>query len=206
MPDATIHTLSCEDALAFVCESAWGFAIVDDKGYFTWVNRAYCEILQAPADLIIGTKFGDWTFEEDLEIDLNLAKQVKAGEIPGYTLAKRYRQRGSTPQRPRLIWGMLSVQGKHSPTGEVAEYLVQFRPFDDQTAASKPKFDWLKIAKWATENWKTIATVLAMSSSLIWGSSSTVSKILRDAKEAADSVDSALESSSSGVSAQPSSQ
>ncbi len=106
-----IHTLSCEDAIAFVCDAAWGFAEVTADGRFSWINRTYCEILNAPAELILSTHFKEWTHPADKEIDLELARQVAEGTIPGYTLAKRYIQRGSTPQNPRIIWGMLSVSG-----------------------------------------------------------------------------------------------
>jgi PAS domain-containing protein len=49
----SIHTISPEDAIAFVCEATWGFAEVDPEGRFTWVNPAYCKILDAPPDLVI---------------------------------------------------------------------------------------------------------------------------------------------------------
>lgn len=195
-----IRTLSCEDAIAFICDSQWGFAEVDAAGKFVWVNRSYAEnILNAPVDLVIGTHFREWTHADDVEIDIELSDKVKSGEIPGYTLSKRYIQRGSTPANQKIIWGMLSVQGKFSKTGEFVAYLVQFRPYNN-VQALRFKIDAKEILTWATENWKTIVTVIAVSTSLIFGGSERLFDMLKKAKEVEKSVDSALQPSSSGQS------
>lgn len=199
----TIYKISCEDAIAFLCEAVWGFAEVNPEGRFIWINKAYCDVLAVPADLILGTSYRDWTHPDDLGIDDSLAQQVREGLIPGYTLAKRYLQRGSTPQRPLVIWGMLSVQGKRSATGEFAGYRIQFRPYQDNVVPPA-KFDPVKAYKWIVSNWKTIVMVVTVSSSLIFGGSGPLLDLIKRAKETADSVDSALDSSSSGPSsAQP---
>lgn len=202
MPGA-IYTISCEDAVAFLCEAAWGFAEVDVDGKFIWINRAFCDLLNGPPDLILGTSYRDWTHPDDLGIDDELKRQVKAGEIPGFTLAKRYIQRGSTPQRQLVIWGMLSVQGKHSPTGVFAGYRVQFRPYQDHLHPSRSVALTVGSAyKWTRENWKTVLTILTVSSSLIFGGSDRLLDLLRRAKDTADSVDTVLQQSPSGPSAQ----
>lgn len=181
--------------MAFICEAAWGFAEANPEGRFVWINRAYCDVLNVPRDLILGTHHRDWTHPDDLGIDDSLAQQVRDGLIPGYTLAKRYLKRGSTPQRQLVVWGMLSVQGKRLATGEFAGYRIQFRPYDQPL--SQP-IDWKKALAWVVANWKTILTVLAVSSSLILGGSGTLLDLIRQAKDTADSVDSVLEPSSSG--------
>lgn len=199
-----IYTLSCEDAIAFLCEAAWGFAEIDPDGIFIWVNQAYCDVLNAPADLVLGTNSRKWTHPDDIEIDNELAGKVKAGEINYYTLAKRYIQRGSTKNNPRFVWGMLSVQAKYSPTEEFAGYRVQFRPYSDMQETA----DYLAKAKtvldWAITNWKTILTVAAVSSSLVFGGSEKLLEMLRRAKDTADSVEQVLPSSPSGASQAPS--
>lgn len=200
MPGA-IYTISCEDAVAFLCEAAWGFAEIDVDGRFIWINRAYCDVLNVPPDLILGTSYRDWTHPDDLGIDDALAKQVKDGTIPGYTLAKRYLQRGSTPQRQLVIWGILSVQGKRSATGEFAGYRVQFRPYQDHLQSSASWDLSIKDAiKWTRDNWKMVLTVITVSSSLVFGGSGRLLDLLRKAKDTADSVDSVLQSSPSGQS------
>ncbi len=197
----TIYTISCEDAVAFLVEAAWGFAEVSPEGRFIWINRAYCEVLNVPPDLILGTSYRDWTHPDDLGIDDSLAQQVRDGLIPGYTLAKRYLKRGSTPQRQLVVWGMLSVQGKRSATGEFAGYRVQFRPYDIPTPQSP--IDFKKAVAWVIQNWRTILMVLTVSSSLIAGGSGPLLDLIKRAKDTADSVDSVLEPSSSGPSSAP---
>lgn len=198
-----IYTLSCEDALAFVCEAAWGFAEVDIDGTFIWVNRAYCEVLNAPAELILGTSFQYWTHPDDVVIDSLLAEKVKSGELPSYTLSKRYIQRGSTPQRQLITWGLLSVSGKWIDSKFVG-YRVQFRVYDREpkTPLNAKQFiaSASRLVKWGVENWKTILTILVVVMSLTLGGSQKLSESLKRAVEAKHSLDSALESLPPGAS------
>jgi len=195
-----IYKIECEDAIAFLCEATWGFAEVTTEGNFVWLNQAYCDALNAPADLILGTNFKAWTHPDDVNIDSELAKKVADGEITCYTLAKRYLQRGSTKINPRIIWGMLSVQGKYSTTGECVGYRVQFRPYEDFPKS----LDYLArikvILEWTIQNWKAIATVIAVSSTLVFGGSETLLELLKKIQSTTNSVESVLDSSQSGAS------
>lgn len=186
-----IYKLECEEALEFILEAVWGFAELNPKRQFVWVNPAYSKILNAPADLILGTSFSQWTHVDDKDIDLSLGEQVKSGEIPGYTLAKRYVQRGSTPQRQRIIWGMLSVSGKWSKTGEFVGYRVQFRPYE-LNEPTTTRVEWRKGFEWTLANWKMLLTILVVLNALIFGGSTKLLDALRTAKEAKDSVDGVL--------------
>ena len=199
-----LHRLSCEDAIAFVCDATWGFAEMDAQGRFVWLNRSYAEILSAPVDLILGTSYSDWTHPEDVGIDKQLAQQVADGTIPGYTLAKRYLQRGSTPQNPRVIWGMLSVSGKWLQTKEFAGYRVQFQPWQSgQDVPQKRWKDLKEVAKWTAANWKMLVTAVAVLTSLIASGSATLSDISRETKATVESVESVLQSLPSGASPPP---
>lgn len=199
-----IAKIEPEDAIEFVCDATWGFAAVNAEGIFLWCNPAYCKILDAPADLIVGTNFAAWTHPDDLEVDQKLAKQVKDGDIPSYTLVKRYIKRGSTPQHPRLVWGMLSVSGKWKDQ-IFQNYRVQFQPFDaDQSAnASSRTATALKVLTWMRENWKSVATAIFVLLSLTYTSSTKLLDVLSKAKEAAESVDGVLSPSSHGQSPPP---
>jgi len=195
-----IYKLSCEDAIAFLCEANWGFAEVAVDGTFIWLNQAYCQALNAPLDLILGTNFRVWTHPDDVKIDSELAQKVASGEITCYTLAKRYLQRGSTKTNQRIIWGMLSVQGKYSTTGECVGYRVQYRPYEDFPKS----LDYLArikvILEWTNQNWKLIATVIAVSSTLAFGGSETLLELLKKIQSTTESVESVLPASQSGAS------
>lgn len=203
---ANIHTLSCEDAIAFVCDSTTPFAEIDAGGRFIWLNRAYCEVLNAPLDLIVGTHYKAWTHEDDVAIDVELANKVRDGEIPGYTLSKKYIQRGSTPQQPRIVWGMLTVSGKWRETREFSGYRVQFQPYTPLSVEPRKwKIDWQESGKWILANWKTLVTIVAVSASLIAGSSATLQEQIRKVRITVDSVESELQSLPSGASPPPAS-
>lgn len=193
-----LHTLSCEDATMFVCEAVWGFAEVDKDGKFAWVNRSYCETLNAPAELILGTHFKDWTHPDDIDIDLTLAEQVVRGERKGYTLAKRYRKYGYPPQNPRYTWGILSVQGKWNETGEFSGFRVQYREYNHLPPQGRLDLKSIKQklwvgAKWTLENWKAALTILAIATSLMSLGSEKLLNVLDQARDTAESVESVLQ-------------
>lgn len=200
----SIAKIGPEDAIEFVCDATWGFAAIDADGVFIWCNPAYCKILDAPADLIVGTNFAAWTHPDDIAVAQKLAKQTKDGEIPSYTLVKRYIKRGSTPQHPRIVWGMLSVSGKWKDQ-VFQNYRVQFQPFDAelQATASSRTATALKVLAWTKENWKSVATAIFVLLSLTWTSSTKLLDVLSKAKQAADSVDGVLSPSLPGQSPPP---
>lgn len=199
-PVAALGELSGNDAISFVVESNWGFAEVAPDFTIRWVNPAYCAILGAPYSLVLGTSFVDWTHPDDIGIDADLAEKVKTGDIPGYTLRKRYLQYGSTPRRQFVIWGFLSVAGKWKD-GEFQGYRVQFRPFNNVDEAQKLK--WKDALEWTKRNWKTISTIAFLLTSLIFGGSERLLSILKDLRDAEKSVEQLTQPSTSGPQPQP---
>lgn len=192
-----LQKLDPQDAVDFIIESPWGFAEVSPDMRFRWVNPAYCKILGAAYTQILGTTFMDWTYPDDVDTDVDLATQVRDGEISKYTLRKRYLQFGSTPQRQIIIWGFLSVAGKWHG-GKFTGYRVQFRPFNAIDEAQKIKINWKEWALWARKNWKTISVILLTLTSLIFGGSGRLSSILSKIHEAERSVESLTSPSGSG--------
>jgi PAS domain S-box-containing protein len=65
-------------------------AVVGPEGNFLRVNRALCEIVGYSAEELLGMNFQAITHPDDLDIDLALAGRLGRGEIPRYTLEKRY--------------------------------------------------------------------------------------------------------------------
>jgi PAS domain S-box-containing protein len=197
-----IHTIGPEDAIAFICEATWGFAEVSPDGVFNWVNPAYCKILDAPAELIIGTNYADWTHPDDIEVDKEYAQKVRDGLIPSYTLVKRYVKRGSTPANPRVIWGMLSVAGKWE-NAKFLSYRVQFQPYD--VIQMRPQMPQIigEVWKWMRTNWKPIMTAVFALLSLTSIGSERLLEILQRAKQQVESVDGGSLPSSPGQQQQP---
>jgi hypothetical protein len=192
MPNAAIHTISCDEAISFVCDAAWGMAKVSPEGNFEWLNPAYCEILNAPALMIIGTNFKVWTHPEDVGQDIQMAQDVASGKIPGYQFSKRYVQRGSTPHNERIIWGLLSVVGQWKDNQFVG-YLVQFQPYQNQVpqkiSVVKVLSSATLILNWMRLNWGTILTIISVVSALILGNWDRLDQILQKANSVKQSVE-----------------
>jgi len=195
------ESFTCEDAIAFICESKTvGYAIVDADCKFVKVNEAYCRFLNAVPQLVIGSTFMKWTHPDDVEIDLANAKELIAGTKYEYALAKRYIQHGSTPKAIREIWGLLEVKAVWKE-GQFSCFQVTFTPWTQSERhgvrtylASIPLKD---LARWTKTNWKMIVTVLGVSISMIWGGSEKLRSFLQEIQQAKDSVDSVLDSNDS---------
>jgi len=85
-------------------QAAVGIAHVATDGRWLRVNRKLCEILGYSQEELLQLTFQDITHPEDLGADLDLMRQTLAGEIPSYTLEKRYITKdGST------VWIKLTV-------------------------------------------------------------------------------------------------
>lgn len=101
-------------------EAPIGMALVAPDGRFIRVNRALCELVGYSADELTGLTFQAITHPEDLDADLALAGQLARGEIPRYTLEKRYiRKDGS------IVDIMLSGSALRGPDGAPRYYIAQ---------------------------------------------------------------------------------
>ena len=201
MPN-TIYRLTEEEALQFVLDAGWGLAKVSEEGKFLWVNPAYCEILAAPADMIVGTHWKEWTHKDDIAEDERLANETSAGDKPSYTFRKRYVQRGSTPKHPKIVWGKLSVVGLWDGP-ELKCFLVQFQPFNNFQHIQRFSFNVNEALVWASQNWKTILTILAVSFSMISSSTGTLLERWKRAQQELEQSSGSEEQSPSSVSPQP---
>jgi PAS domain S-box-containing protein len=67
-----------------------GFAYNAMDGRFTYVNRAFSDLVGYSAEELFGRTWQDITHPEDLASDLELGSKVLAGELSSYTLEKRF--------------------------------------------------------------------------------------------------------------------
>src|SRR5215204_1258710 len=90
-----------------------GIAHVGTNGHWLRVNRRLCDIVGYEKEELLGLTFQDITHPDDLETDLEGARQLLAGEIETYSSEKRYfRKDGST------VWIYLTVSLVRSPSDE----------------------------------------------------------------------------------------
>jgi PAS domain S-box-containing protein len=94
-------------------QAAVGIAHVGTDGHWLRVNRRLCDIVGYEKEELLGLTFQDITHPDDLETDLEGARQLLAGEIETYSSEKRYfRKDGST------VWIYLTVSLVRSPSDE----------------------------------------------------------------------------------------
>ncbi len=76
--------------------SSIGVAITDKTRHFIRVNEAYCRITGYSQDELASLDWVTLTHPDDREHNLSLSRQMYAGELPGYTLEKRYIKKDCT--------------------------------------------------------------------------------------------------------------
>ncbi len=80
-----------------------GVVIVAPDGRFLQANRAFCDIVGYSADeLVHGTRFQDITHPGDIDADVQLLREMLAGQRTRYELEKRYINRAGLPVHVRL--------------------------------------------------------------------------------------------------------
>jgi len=166
---------TCEQAIQLVALCKTPMAYVGPDSKFVAINQAYAQILKAPEALIVGKTFTEWTFEEDIAHEVAMTKELAEGLRTSYEFVKRYNQRGSTPQRPQIVWGALIVQalwnsikdedGKSKV--EFDGYLVTFEPLAFHQRQTFISIETIRESmKWLKSNWKTITAIIAIVGSL----------------------------------------
>jgi diguanylate cyclase (GGDEF)-like protein/PAS domain S-box-containing protein len=101
-------------------EAPIGMALVALDGTFLRVNRALPELVGYDAEDLLGLTFQDITHPDDLEADLELVRQVIAGERRSYRMEKRYiRSDGEE------VWVNLSVSMVRDDSGRPLYFVSQ---------------------------------------------------------------------------------
>lgn len=166
--DVEVHTITCEAAIAMVCDSPWGIAVVSADGRFEFVNAAYCNILGCAGSpsMVIGTQFSQWTHLDDRAVDIRMREEVRAGKIPGYIFKQRHVVRGPAG---RWRWGILSVIGVWE-SQQFTNYQIQFLPLDEALPglqSARWDYEHIKTAVvWLWSNRKTVAMIVVTSMSI----------------------------------------
>ncbi|MBW8814853.1 MAG: PAS domain S-box protein [Caulobacterales bacterium] len=97
---------------------AMGVARVAPDGHFLEINDRFCEIAGYTREEILQRTFQDITHPEDLDADVEKARQVWAGEIPTYSIEKRY-----VTATGETVWINLTVSVVRTAAGEPDYYV-----------------------------------------------------------------------------------
>ena len=95
-----------------------GLAQFDLTGKFLYVNARLCEILGCPRESLTERTFQEITFPDDLAHCLELTGRLAAGEIPGYSLEKRFVGSGGA-----LVWARITVSAVRQSDGAVSFFI-----------------------------------------------------------------------------------
>lgn len=98
--------------------AAVGIALVSPEGKWLSVNHRLCQTLGYSSDELAKLTFQDVTYQPDLSADLALLDQLAAGQIPTYSLEKRYVKKNGD-----LTWANLTVSFLPGADGKPARYI-----------------------------------------------------------------------------------
>lgn len=84
-----------------------GLAHVGLGGEWLAVNARLCELLGYSREELVGTRFQALTHPDDLAADLDQALRLVAGEVPSYTMPKRYVRKDGTTVWARLTGSLV---------------------------------------------------------------------------------------------------
>jgi len=135
--------VAAEDLFRSAFESApYGLAVVAPDGSYRRVNRALCELMGYPAEVLLTKTFQDLTHPDDLDTDLEYVNQMLAGEIDTYTMEKRY-----LDPTGEVVWVELKVSLVRDPNGQPLHFVSQVVDIGDR----KREEDRLKLQSMSDE-------------------------------------------------------
>ncbi|MBE9463530.1 PAS domain S-box protein [Dyadobacter subterraneus] len=100
--------------------AANGMALLSLAGKWLRVNKSLCELLGYSQDELLKLTFQDITYEDDLDEDLGLVKELLDGRIKNYNMEKRYLHKNGS-----IVWVLLSVSMVRSDRGEPLHFISQ---------------------------------------------------------------------------------
>lgn len=112
--------------------SAIGFALLDQDGGWMAVNRAICEIVGYAEEELIGHRFQEITYPEDLEKDVDHVNRLIRGEITHFQMEKRYLRKNQS-----IVWVLLTASLVREEDGSPAYYIAQVEDITQRHEADR---------------------------------------------------------------------
>ncbi len=94
-------------------ELGLGLTWATAEGNIVEVNRSFCAMLGYEREALLQRNDRDLTHPEDVERDEHLRAQLWAGDIPNYSIDKRYLHRTGTPIPVRVTSSLVDMGGVH---------------------------------------------------------------------------------------------
>jgi diguanylate cyclase (GGDEF)-like protein/PAS domain S-box-containing protein len=109
-----------------------GMALVGLDGRWLLVNPALLQVTGYTEPELLGLTFQDITHPDDLDADLELVRQLIAGDVNQYALDKRYRRRDGS-----FVWVTLSVSLVRDDNGAPVHFISQIQDITDRRATQQ---------------------------------------------------------------------
>lgn len=117
-----------------------GKAVVGLDGSWLRVNQALCELLGFSEADLRTTDFQTLTHPDDLDADLRLVRSLVAGEIPTYTIDKRYiRSNGA------VMWGRLNVALVRDSIGQPDHFISQIIDITEERRLEELRSEFVSV-------------------------------------------------------------
>ena len=113
-------------------EAPVGMVIGVGDGVITKANRAVCRMIGYTEEELVGRHVRDLAHPEDRDLSGPLVKRLLAGEIPSFTLERRYLRKGGQP-----FWAQATTAAIQGPDGKVAFALGVVEDIDHRKRAVK---------------------------------------------------------------------
>jgi PAS domain S-box-containing protein len=110
--------------------AAIGMALVGLDGSFMRLNEAFCRITGYPEPEMLALDFQTITHPDDLDADMDLLRQLTAGEIDNYRMDKRYVRADG-----QVVWVRLAVSLVRDADGAPKHFVSQVEDQSDRHAA-----------------------------------------------------------------------
>ena len=99
-------------------EGPLGVVLLGLDGRIQHANRRFCEMLGYSEEKIIALGSVGLSHPEDWKKDRQLASRLLHGEIPNYTIDKRYARKDGT-----VFWGQVTVSLMHDAEGKPTAFI-----------------------------------------------------------------------------------
>jgi len=107
--------------------AAIGMALVSIEGRFVDANPALCQLVGYSHNELIQKTFQEITYPDDLDVDLNYARQLMAGERASYQMEKRYFHKDG-----HIVWTLLTGSTVRDAQGNLLYFVAQIQDITER--------------------------------------------------------------------------
>lgn len=94
-------------------EAGLGMKWVTPEGRLVEVNRTFCDMVGYDREALLSLHYRDLTHPDDVARDERLFARLLKGEIPSYSIEKRYLHKDRTPIHVRVTSSLVDIGGVH---------------------------------------------------------------------------------------------